>query len=61
MYAITLYNRDGTRSASGSIPFAPVPGICLKAPWERNDYLCVEAVFYDHLAECFEVYLADTH
>ncbi len=59
MYAISLLNRDGTKSAAGVIPFAPVAGIFLKAPWDRNDYHRVEAVFYDHLAERFEVYLAD--
>ena len=56
-FAIKLLSHDGTRFATGIIPFAPVPGIFLKAPWEHNDYLRVGEVFYDHHAECFEVYL----
>lgn len=59
MFAILLCNKDGTRSAQGRIPFTPVAGMFLMAPWACNDYHRVDEVFYNHITETFEVYLAD--
>ena len=59
MFTIILLNKQGTRSANVGLPFVPVAGMFLMAPWARNDYHRVDGVFYDHLTETFEVYLAD--
>lgn len=59
MFPITLLSADARHSARGRIPFVPVAGMFLMAPWAKNDYHRVDQVFYNHLAESFEVYLAD--
>lgn len=55
-YATTLLSHDANKKAEVRLPFVPVAGMLLMAPFERNDYRKVHEVYWDHVKEQFEVY-----
>lgn len=55
-YPVLLFNHDASRQAELLLPFAPVPGIQLRASWVHGEYVKVGEVFWDSDAGQFECY-----
>lgn len=55
-FTVKLLRHDADKSANVRLPFVPVRGMYLMAPFANNDYRKVDEVYWNHTASLFEVY-----
>lgn len=55
-YDVRLGDFDMEHSVDITLPFPPFPGLMLRAPFFRMDYLAVDMVYWDDENNRFEVY-----